>query len=65
MVLLEAWPLVKPILQAITAKAEDGAPCLRMDENGGAGHFVKMVHNGIEYADMQMISGPCSSSLWC
>jgi 6-phosphogluconate dehydrogenase len=51
----EAWPLVKPILQAISAKAEDGAPCCEWIGSGGAGHFVKMVHNGIEYGDMQMI----------
>ncbi len=51
----EAWPLVKPILQAIAAKAEDGAPCCEWIGRGGAGHFVKMVHNGIEYGDMQMI----------
>jgi len=51
----EAWPLVKPVLQAIAAKADDGAPCCDWIGSGGAGHFVKMVHNGIEYADMQMI----------
>jgi 6-phosphogluconate dehydrogenase len=51
----EAWPLVKPILQAIAAKADDGAPCCDWVGPGGAGHFVKMVHNGIEYGDMQMI----------
>jgi 6-phosphogluconate dehydrogenase len=51
----EAWPLVKPILQAIAAKADDGTPCCDWIGSGGAGHFVKMVHNGIEYADMQMI----------
>jgi 6-phosphogluconate dehydrogenase len=51
----EAWPLVKPILQAIAAKADDGAPCCDWIGSGGAGHFVKMVHNGIEYGDMQMI----------
>jgi 6-phosphogluconate dehydrogenase len=51
----EAWPLVKPILQAIAAKAEDGVPCCEWIGSGGAGHFVKMVHNGIEYGDMQMI----------
>ncbi len=51
----EAWPLVKPVLQAIAAKAEDGEPCCEWIGSGGAGHFVKMVHNGIEYADMQMI----------
>ena len=51
----EAWPLVAPMLQAIAAKAEDGQPCCDWMGPGGAGHFVKMVHNGIEYADMQMI----------
>lgn len=51
----EAWPLVKPILQAIAAKTDDGLPCCEWVGEGGAGHFVKMVHNGIEYGDMQMI----------
>jgi 6-phosphogluconate dehydrogenase len=51
----EAWPRVKPILQAIAAKVEDGSPCCDWVGQGGAGHFVKMVHNGIEYGDMQMI----------
>jgi 6-phosphogluconate dehydrogenase len=51
----KAWALVKPILQAIAAKADDGSPCCDWIGSGGAGHFVKMVHNGIEYADMQMI----------
>jgi 6-phosphogluconate dehydrogenase len=51
----EAWPVFKPIFQAIAAKADDGAPCCEWIGKGGAGHFVKMVHNGIEYADMQMI----------
>ncbi len=51
----EAWPLVAPMLQAIAARAEDGQPCCDWMGSGGAGHFVKMVHNGIEYADMQMI----------
>jgi len=50
-----AWPEVKPILTAIAAKADDGAPCCEWIGVGGAGHFVKMVHNGIEYADMQLI----------
>ncbi len=50
-----AWPVFKPIFQAISAKAEDGAPCCEWMGNGGAGHFVKMVHNGIEYGDMQII----------
>lgn len=51
----EAWPLVAPMLQAIAARADDGQPCCDWMGAGGAGHFVKMVHNGIEYADMQMI----------
>lgn len=51
----EAWPLVKPIFQAIAAKVEDGTPCCEWLGDDGAGHFVKMVHNGIEYGDMQMI----------
>lgn len=51
----EAWPLVKPIFQAIAAKAE-GEPCADWVGEGGAGHYVKMVHNGIEYGDMQLIS---------
>ena len=50
----EAWPLVKPIFQAICACAGD-APCCDWVGEGGAGHFVKMVHNGIEYGDMQLI----------
>jgi 6-phosphogluconate dehydrogenase len=53
-----AWPLVKPILQAIAAKVEsDGGstPCCDWVGENGAGHFVKMVHNGIEYGDMQLI----------
>jgi len=49
-----AWPLVKPIFQAICAKA-DGEPCCDWVGENGAGHFVKMVHNGIEYGDMQLI----------
>jgi len=51
----EAWPHVKPIFQAIAAKAEDGEPCCDWIGEGGAGHYVKMVHNGIEYGDMQII----------
>ena len=50
-----AWPYVKPILQAISAKVEDGSPCCDWVGENGAGHFVKMVHNGIEYGDMQLI----------
>lgn len=51
----EAWPHVKPIFQAIAAKSEDGEPCCDWVGEGGAGHYVKMVHNGIEYGDMQLI----------
>lgn len=50
-----AWPSVKPIFQAISAKVEDGTPCCDWVGSDGAGHFVKMVHNGIEYGDMQLI----------
>lgn len=52
----EAWPHVKPIFQAIAAKVEDGTPCCDWVGENGAGHFVKMVHNGIEYGDMQLIT---------
>lgn len=52
---LEAWPHVKPIFQAIAAKSDDGEPCCDWVGEGGAGHYVKMVHNGIEYGDMQLI----------
>ncbi|NNJ80415.1 MAG: decarboxylating NADP(+)-dependent phosphogluconate dehydrogenase, partial [Xanthomonadales bacterium] len=51
----DAWPHVKPIFQAIAAKTDAGEPCCDWVGRGGAGHFVKMVHNGIEYGDMQMI----------
>ncbi len=51
----EAWPHVKPIFQAIAARSEDGVPCCDWVGEGGAGHYVKMVHNGIEYGDMQLI----------
>ena len=50
-----AWPHVKDIFQAIAAKVEDGSPCCDWVGENGAGHFVKMVHNGIEYGDMQLI----------
>ncbi len=50
-----AWEHVKPIFQAIAAKTDDGSPCCDWVGENGAGHFVKMVHNGIEYGDMQMI----------
>ena len=52
----KAWPHVKEIFQAISAKVEDGTPCCDWVGDDGAGHFVKMVHNGIEYGDMQLIS---------
>jgi len=50
-----AWPHVKEIFQAISAKVEDGTPCCDWVGENGAGHYVKMVHNGIEYGDMQLI----------
>lgn len=50
-----AWPHVKPIFQGIAAKVDDGSPCCDWVGENGAGHFVKMVHNGIEYGDMQLI----------
>ncbi len=51
-----AWPAVKPILQAVAAKVADGTPCCDWVGPDGAGHFTKMVHNGIEYGDMQLIA---------
>jgi 6-phosphogluconate dehydrogenase len=51
----EAWPHVKDIFQAIAAKVQDGTPCCDWVGEDGAGHYVKMVHNGIEYGDMQLI----------
>src|ERR1035437_6060418 len=50
-----AWPAVKEIFQAVSAKVDGGTPCCDWVGEGGAGHFVKMVHNGIEYGDMQII----------
>src|SRR5262249_128495 len=50
-----AWPHVKTIFQSIAAKVEDGTPCCDWVGENGAGHYVKMVHNGIEYGDMQLI----------
>ena len=52
----ENYTFIQPVLEAIAAKAEDGAPCCAYMGPDGAGHFVKMVHNGIEYADMQLIA---------
>ncbi|SHI14562.1 6-phosphogluconate dehydrogenase [Sporobacter termitidis DSM 10068] len=50
-----AWPHIRPIFQAICAKVEDGSPCCDWMGKNGTGHFVKMIHNGIEYGDMQII----------
>ena len=52
---VQAWALVRPVLTAISAKTADGMPCCDWVGENGAGHFVKMVHNGIEYGDMQLI----------
>ncbi|MDP2036638.1 MAG: decarboxylating NADP(+)-dependent phosphogluconate dehydrogenase, partial [Ignavibacteria bacterium] len=52
---IAAWPHVKEIFQSISAKVADGTPCCDWVGENGAGHFVKMVHNGIEYGDMQLI----------
>ncbi len=52
----EAYDALAPILRAIAAKADDGQPCVEYMGPGGAGHYVKMVHNGIEYGDMQLIA---------
>jgi 6-phosphogluconate dehydrogenase len=52
----ESWPRVQGMFEAIAAKAEDGEPCVAWMGPGGAGHYVKMVHNGIEYGDMQLIA---------
>ena len=51
----DAWERIKPILQGVAAKTESGEPCCDWVGEDGAGHFVKMVHNGIEYGDMQLI----------
>ena len=50
-----AWPHVKEIFQGVSAKVDGGVPCCDWVGQGGAGHYVKMVHNGIEYGDMQLI----------
>ncbi|HAL16655.1 MAG TPA: phosphogluconate dehydrogenase (NADP(+)-dependent, decarboxylating) [Anaerolineaceae bacterium] len=52
----EAWPMVQKMFESIAAKADDGEPCVGWMGSGGAGHYVKMVHNGIEYGDMQLIA---------
>ncbi|MDE3056210.1 MAG: decarboxylating NADP(+)-dependent phosphogluconate dehydrogenase [Verrucomicrobiota bacterium] len=51
----DAWPHVRPFLQAIAARSDEGEPCCEWVGEGGAGHYVKMVHNGIEYGDIQVI----------
>jgi 6-phosphogluconate dehydrogenase len=51
-----AWPLVADMFRDIAARADDGQPCCRWVGEGGAGHYVKMIHNGIEYGDMQLIA---------
>src|SRR5690554_2426667 len=52
----EAWQTLGPILRSIAAVADDGEPCVTHVGTDGAGHFMKMIHNGIEYADMQLIA---------
>ncbi len=52
----EAWPVIRPLVEAIAARTEEGEPCTGWVGEGGAGHYVKMVHNGIEYGDMQIIA---------
>jgi 6-phosphogluconate dehydrogenase len=52
----EAWPVIEDTLKGIAARADDGAPCCEWMGPGGAGHYVKMIHNGIEYGDMQVIA---------
>ena len=51
-----AWPRMEPVLKGIAARAPDGKPCCEWMGEGGAGHYVKMIHNGIEYGDMQVIA---------
>lgn len=53
---VSAWEEVRPVLQSIAAKAADGTPCCQWVGPAGSGHFVKMIHNGIEYGDMQLIA---------
>ncbi len=52
----EAWPAVRDVLQSIAARAPDGTPCCDWVGPGGSGHYVKMVHNGIEYGDMEVLA---------
>ena len=60
----EAWEHIKPIFQGIAAKVGK-EPCCDWVGEDGAGHYVKMVHNGIEYGDMQVREGSCVSSYAC
>ncbi|MHB0987221.1 MAG: NADP-dependent phosphogluconate dehydrogenase [Bellilinea sp.] len=53
---VEAWPMVQKMFESIAAKTDNGEPCVGWMGSGGAGHYVKMVHNGIEYGDMQLIA---------
>ena len=53
---IDAWKALEPILRSIAAKADDGEPCVAHMGPRGSGHYVKMVHNGIEYGDMQLIA---------
>ena len=53
---LEAWTYIKDIFRSVAARADDGSVCIEWIGSDGAGHFVKMVHNGIEYGDMQILS---------
>jgi 6-phosphogluconate dehydrogenase len=59
----EAWPYIKDVFQSIAAKS-DGEPCCDWVGDEGAGHYVKMVHNGIEYGDMQLITEVCHPQLY-
>ncbi len=52
----DAWPRIRPMFESVAAKTESGEPCVGWMGTGGAGHYVKMVHNGIEYGDMQLIA---------
>lgn len=52
----DAWDIVRPLFESIAARAHDGTPCVALMGENGAGHFIKTVHNGIEYADMELIS---------
>lgn len=57
----EVWDVVRPLLEPIAAKADDGQSCVALVGSGASGHFAKMVHNGIEYADIQLIAEACAA----